>query len=101
MSAPYYHTGIAVCLAGLGLLIIFIILQVLYLRYLNRRNIIRRQNNGKTGALIDMSLEPSSKWAELRSRQVRQDEAEGKDPQYSQAFLDLTDLENEDFLYSL
>ena len=98
---PYYHTGLISNIVALVVLLILTVIQTLYLHHLNVRNVIRRRDRGKTGALIDMSLEPSSRWATLRARQVAQDEAEGKDPQYSLAFLDMTDLENEDLLYSL
>jgi len=79
-----------------------IILQALYLAFLNRRNVKRRHAKGKTGTHVDYSLESSARWAKLRQTQAEAAALEGTVEQYNaQAFLDLTDLENEDFVYSI
>ena len=86
-AAPYYRTGLIACISALCFLVLIILLQTYYLHHLNQRNVIRRRDRGKTGDLIDMSLEPPSAWAGLRARQVAQDEAEGKDPQLQPGVL--------------
>nr|XP_019050758.1 hypothetical protein I302_01200 [Kwoniella bestiolae CBS 10118]OCF29688.1 hypothetical protein I302_01200 [Kwoniella bestiolae CBS 10118] len=95
-EAPYYHTGLTGNLIVLCVMFGLIICQGLYLHALNKRNIRRRIAKGKTGAHIDLSLEDSSRWKELRERQragqALQGQAEGEEA---------TDLQNEDFIYSL
>lgn len=53
--------------------------------------------------MVDYSLEASSKWKGLRADQAVKDaEERGQLEEHNtQAFLDLTDLKNEDFVYSL
>jgi hypothetical protein len=76
-----------------------VILQALYLTYLNKRNNKRRAAMGKTGVNVDYSLEDSSKWAGMRAKQAAEG---GQAADYNaHAFEDLTDLNNEDFVYSL
>nr|XP_019007564.1 uncharacterized protein I206_07578 [Kwoniella pini CBS 10737]OCF46345.1 hypothetical protein I206_07578 [Kwoniella pini CBS 10737] len=68
------------------------------------RNVKRRIAKGKSGAQIDLSLENSSRWAELRAKQRAGQIADGNVEEEGfndQAFMDLTDLQNEDFIYSL
>ncbi|WWC88220.1 uncharacterized protein L201_003125 [Kwoniella dendrophila CBS 6074] len=104
-EAPYYHTGLTGNLIVLCAMFGLIICQALYLAMLNRRNVQRRIAKGKTGAHVDLSLEKSSKWQELRERQRADQAAEGhvetEGAYNDQAFMDLTDLQNEDFIYSL
>lgn len=79
-----------------------IALQVFYLSILNKRNVSRRRANGKTGQVVDYSLEASSKWKAMRADQQARDAAEGHvGTVNANAFADLTDLQNEDFIYSL
>jgi len=102
-QAPLYKTGLEANLAVLCVLSGLIVLQTLYLGFLNRRNVTRRRASGKTGAMIDYSLEASSKWKGLRADQAAKDAQEKghAEEHYTQALLDLTDLKNEDFVYSL
>ncbi|ORY27751.1 major facilitator superfamily domain-containing protein [Naematelia encephala] len=108
-QAPYYHSGLTANLIVLCIMVGTIFLQVLYLRYLNLRNVRRRKASGKSGVHIDYSLENSSHWEQLRGKQHAAEIADhgevgqgAKDETYNaKAFLDLTDLENEDFVYSL
>ncbi|KAL7420650.1 hypothetical protein Q5752_004601 [Cryptotrichosporon argae] len=101
-ESPYYHTGLTANLACLAALTGLIVLQTLYMRYLNARNVERRRALGKTGELVDFSLEASGNWEKLRQEQRAKDQAEGHVEQHNtQAFDDLTDRQNEDFIYSL
>ncbi|RSH80114.1 hypothetical protein EHS25_007316 [Saitozyma podzolica] len=101
-QAPYYREGLTANLIVLCILFGTIILQTFYLALLNKRNVKRRRAAGKTGAHYDYSLESSSHWAKLRERQQEAMVAEGHQETYNaQAFMDLTDLQNEDFVYSL
>ncbi|KAK8866061.1 hypothetical protein IAR55_001212 [Kwoniella newhampshirensis] len=102
-DAPQYHRGLIANMICLVLLSSFVVIQGLYLTYLNRRNVKRRIAKGKTGQVVDYSLEASSKWADLRAKQAEKDAAEGGAgaTHNAQAFMDLTDLKNEDFIYSV
>ena len=100
-QSPYYQSGLQANLICLIILTVSIVVMAAWLTVLNRRNIARRRAKGKTGQVVDLSLESSSRWAELNAKQQAQDSAEGHVEQHNtQAFLDLTDLENEDFIYS-
>ncbi|WOO82425.1 putative transporter [Vanrija pseudolonga] len=101
-QAPEYKEGLEANLVCLCALSALIVAQALYLKYLNRRNVNRRRAKGKTGQVLDYSLEASSRWAGLRADQAAKDAAEGHQEEHNaQAFMDLTDLQNEDFIYSL
>lgn len=102
-QAPYYHTGLTGNLVVLCIMVGVIVLQTLYLVALNKRNVKRRAALGKTGAHVDFSLESSKRWQELREQQQAANKTDGTvEASYNdQAFLDLTDLQNEDFIYSL
>jgi hypothetical protein len=104
---PRYQTGLIANMAVLCLLFGLVILQSFYLLFLNRRNGKKRIASGKTGPHVDYSLEDSSKWASMKAQRGEQT-AGGEDgvvhneEQVNEhAFEDLTDLKNEDFIYSL
>jgi hypothetical protein len=61
-----------------------------YLSWLNLQHAARRISLGKQGVIIDSSLE-----------KYRGSEADAKIAANDQAFDDLTDLQNEDFLFVL
>ena len=128
-ESPYYKTqvylwrdgterrlidsGLTVNLIILCIMAGLILLQTLYLIYLNKRNVKRREAMGKKGRAVDYSLEDSSKWASMRAQSNEQRFVNGEDDvgvshveqtqaQHNEsAFDDKTDLENEDFIYSL
>jgi hypothetical protein len=82
---------------------VIVIAQTFYLIYLNKRNVKRRLALGKTGVHVDYSLENSGKWAKMRADAA---EASGEDGTKGvavneNAFDDLTDKKNVDFIYSL
>lgn len=52
--------------------------------------------------VVDYSLESSARWKGLREDQAAKDLAEGHLEEHNtQALLDLTDLKNDEFIYSL
>lgn len=70
-----------------------VILQALYLAYLNKRNNKRRLASGKTGRNIDYSLENSSNWASMRAAEAERNLADGGaagEVYNANAFADLT-----------
>lgn len=84
---PYYHRGL------ISDLICWIVLAILtlvtggYLAFRNRQQAAARVRKGKTGFVVDKSLDPFTNV---------KDEADN-----NQAFDDLTDCQNEDFIYVL
>lgn len=101
-EAPRYQTGLIGNLIVLCVLFGLIIVQALYLALLNRRNSKKRQAMGRSGANIDYSLESSSKWAAMKAQQQQKEEESGEFNEHNaNAFADLTDLKNVDFVYSL
>ncbi|KAF8754606.1 Major Facilitator Superfamily [Rhizoctonia solani] len=123
-DAPYYHRGlIAKQVASepapdylliydphLSSLICWIILAVLtpvtalYLAFLNKQHASARRRAGKKAEVIDTSLEDSkhARQAAKENEKSDGDESEGTKRRLNdQAFNDLTDLQNEDFIYVL
>ncbi len=68
-----------------------------YLQLLNKRHAKARISAGKVGDLVDISLETVKQSAMLQ----RQKEQDGLAQLNQQAFDDLTDVRNEDFIYVL
>ncbi|TEB31486.1 allantoate permease [Coprinellus micaceus] len=93
-DGPYYHSGILACIicySGAATLTVF---TTAYLYYLNKRNEARRVAVGKPAKLIDHSMTSAA------------NEKDGVgSPEGSnigkRAFEDLTDLQNDEFIYVL
>lgn len=101
-EAPRYQTGLLGNLAVLCVLFALIIVQGVWLALLNRRNANKRTAMGRSGPNIDYSLESSSKWAAMKAQQQQNEQESGEQDEYNaNAFADLTDLKNVDFVYSL
>ena len=103
-EAPRYQTGLTANMAVLCVMFALVIVQMLYLTFLNKRNQRRRVAMGKTGKHVDYSLENSNKWAGMRAdaaQTAQGEEGEKGHTVNEHAFEDLTDLKNEDFIYSL
>ncbi|KAJ7217670.1 MFS general substrate transporter [Mycena pura] len=92
-QAPLYAKGLRSSLACFALLSAFIIATVVYLTMLNRGQAARRTALGKMGVLIDASLERTEDAAAAQQANGAQFGAN--------AFDDLTDRENEEFIYVL
>jgi len=101
-EAPGYETGLIANMVVLCLMFALVAGQMFYLIFLNKRNLKRRIANGKTGANVDYSLEDSSKWAQMRADAKAKAQEGGQEEVLNErAFEDLTDLQNQDFVYSL
>jgi hypothetical protein len=121
-ESPIYQTGLigktsSYCFLGirlmkpanlavLSLMFCLVVLQTFYLIFLNKRNDKRRAAMGKTARQVDYSLENSSKWAQMKAdaAAVAAEDGEKGTAQTvinEHAFEDLTDKQNEDFIYSL
>lgn len=100
-EAPYYRTGLIANMVVLIVMFGLCIMQMLYLIFLNKRNIKRRAALGKTGAHVDYSLENSKNWAKMKANTHKTEEELQMEHTESEGLEDKTDLENEDFIYSL
>jgi hypothetical protein len=99
-EAPYYKTGLTANMVLLSLMFVLTAIQVVYLFYLNKRNVKRRIAAGKTGKHVDYSLENSSNWAAMKKANVAEGIEKAQEEQgNSHAFEDLTDRQNDEFIY--
>ncbi|KAJ7141322.1 MFS transporter [Mycena epipterygia] len=92
-QAPLYKRGLTSSLACFAALASVFMATAAYLALLNRRQVARRTAMGKTGALVDASLERTEDAAAAQQANGAQFGAN--------AFDDLTDRANEDFIYVL
>lgn len=98
---PYYFIALRSQVISLSVIILCVVAMATWLHMLNKRNARRRAARGASENLVDLSLEAESKWAELREKQLEFNTTAGTTTQIGeQAFLDLTDLENDTFIYS-
>ncbi|KAI5458628.1 major facilitator superfamily domain-containing protein [Mariannaea sp. PMI_226] len=120
-EAPGYSRGLAANLIFYILIIFLVVGTSIYLHRLNQQHSHRRLALGKNPVLVDMSLETAEEIERIggtaRSNQggIMRDRSNGDNGTFSgsstveahgeagtqadKAFMDLTDLENEDFLY--
>lgn len=119
-EAPNYSKGLRVNLSLFAVILFLVAVTTLYLRYLNRMHARRRVALGKKAKIVDMSLETAEEVERLGEvqRAMRHDaqshnvisdteDAERSSDQEPEpaagnkgtSFADLTDLENEDFVF--
>ncbi|KAK7005917.1 major facilitator superfamily domain-containing protein [Favolaschia claudopus] len=89
-QAPVYKKGLTSSLACFAALVSFFIITALYVLFLNRAHAARRTALGKTGVLVDASLEATKDAAAAQQANGAKFAAN--------AFDDLTDKANEDFI---
>ena len=92
---PRYTPGLVTDLVCWCVLAVLAGLTALYLHYLNRRQAAKRARKGKAAVVVDTSILTIEEAA--RARDVNEKNGETND----QAFDDLTDFQNEDFVYVL
>ncbi|KAL4981743.1 major facilitator superfamily domain-containing protein [Aspergillus falconensis] len=91
-EAPGYRRGLLSNLAMFCVLVVLCALNMIYVLYLNKRQEKRRVAMGKSAKIIDRSMQTVGE-AEIDSKD---DVGQRVD---DNAFKDLTDFENEDFVY--
>ncbi|CAK5281298.1 unnamed protein product [Mycena citricolor] len=92
-QAPYYHKGLKSSLICFSALAVMFLCCAAYLSFLNRQHGKRREAMGKARVLVDASREKTSDAAAAQ-------QANGA-TFAANAFDDLTDKANEDFIYAL
>jgi len=92
-DAPSYHPGLRAVLAIFVTLVAVVLIQAANLMFLNKLQARKRVSNGKKAMFHDRSMD--DKYAE--SDEDRQ--AEGEPRLGDNAFLDLTDRKNDEFMY--
>ncbi|KAF4988012.1 hypothetical protein F66182_16720, partial [Fusarium sp. NRRL 66182] len=110
-DAPTYHPGLRDCLAIFIALVVVVALQWVNLIWLNKRQEKKRVANGKPAKMVDHSMEKhyhdfaeDNKTAGMvgEVEQVERTEHGGLEMQEGigeNAFLDLTDRQNDEFVY--
>ncbi|QRV93342.1 major facilitator superfamily transporter [Ceratobasidium sp. AG-Ba] len=102
IDAPYYHRGLISNIACWTAFAVLTPTMALYLSFLNRKHAAARRRAGKKAVVIDTSLEDSKA---ARAAAEKNNAGEGEEVLKrrlnDQAFNDLTDLQNEDFIYVL
>lgn len=93
-DAPAYHPGLRACLGIFVALVAVVLIQWGNLVVLNRMQERRRVRNGKPAKMVDRSM--MDQYQEEGDQEDRED---GEQQIGDNAFLDLTDRENDEFVY--
>ncbi|KAI9926999.1 hypothetical protein MW887_003380 [Aspergillus wentii] len=88
-DAPAYHPGLRACLGIFVALVAIVLIQWANLIVLNKMQEKRRVQNGKPAKMVDRSM--ADQYEEM------EDEEGGEQQVGDQAFMDLTDRENDDY----
>lgn len=98
-QAPYYHSGLQAILAIICIFCGLVVLVTLNLWRLNKRNARRRVAAGKPEHIVDYSMLSKEEAVTARAKEL-QDEKMGLGIATGQnAFEDLTDQQNDEFIY--
>lgn len=98
-SAPEYKPGLRACLGIFVALVAVIFIQWANLMLLNKMQEKKRVKNGKSAKVIDRSMQSHYHGMD-EDNQARVDGRDETDQQLGQnAFLDMTDRENDEFVY--
>ena len=96
-EAPRYERGLRSNLALFIVLMALVILATIYLAFLNKRHAKRRVELGKLGQKVDLSMEGKRGLATHLDGGFSEEQAAVQGGE--NAFDDMTDLKNEDFIY--
>ncbi|KAL2822408.1 major facilitator superfamily domain-containing protein [Aspergillus granulosus] len=92
-EAPGYRRGLLSNLAMFCVLVLLCALNMLYIAYLNKKHEKRRVAMGKSAKIIDRSMQAVGEPEEMDKGEA------GETTSDDNAFKDLTDFENEDFVF--
>lgn len=93
-DAPAYHPGLRACLGIFVALVAVVFIQWGNLVVLNRMQERRRVRNGKPAKMVDRSM-----MNQYQEEGAQEDGEDGEQQIGDNAFLDLTDRENDEFVY--
>ncbi|CAK7210360.1 hypothetical protein SBRCBS47491_000751 [Sporothrix bragantina] len=101
-EAPLYRRGLRSNLALYIVLIVLSLITMAYLQYLNKSHAARRVAAGKSATIIDISLHSAADADRMMQEMAAQGEmGENGAPTGDRAFENLTDLENDEFVFVL
>ncbi|KAL3487328.1 major facilitator superfamily domain-containing protein [Aspergillus germanicus] len=99
-DAPGYHPGLRVCLGLFCALFVIVLLQWANLVWLNHLQARRRVENGKEARIVDKSMKSHMEPQEQDGKILGDDgKVDGQTGQADAALLDLTDKQNDEFVY--
>jgi hypothetical protein len=97
-DAPTYHPGLRACLGIFCALAAIVLIQWANLVFLNQLQARRRVRNGKKAVMVDHSMQ--NHYHEIEEGNMEDDETgHGTANIGDNAFLDLTDRQNDEFVY--
>ncbi|WVQ63688.1 uncharacterized protein L199_001841 [Kwoniella botswanensis] len=102
-EAPYYYTGLYVDIGCWSVLVLLIIAMRIYLAQLNKKQASKRAAIGMPAELKDMSIMTIQEAEVYKKELTEHMKANGLDQAklYENAFDDMTDFENPEFIYVL
>ncbi|KAJ5815772.1 hypothetical protein N7474_007549 [Penicillium riverlandense] len=97
-DAPTYHPGLRACLGIFCALAAIVLIQWANLVFLNQQQARRRVRNGKKAVMVDHSMQ--NHYHEIEEGNMKDDETGHETANVGDnAFLDLTDRQNDEFVY--
>ncbi|KAF2437731.1 MFS general substrate transporter [Karstenula rhodostoma CBS 690.94] len=90
---PYYRRGLKANLALFVAIIVFVVLAMVWITILNRKHAAERERLGKSAKVVDLSMGTSGQLEGEEEANASQGGVGDK------AFDDITDINNEDFIY--
>ncbi|KAK9312137.1 major facilitator superfamily domain-containing protein [Lipomyces starkeyi] len=91
-DAPTYHPGLRACLGIFIALVAVVLIQLANLVFLNKLQERKRVKNGKQAKMVDHSMQD-------QYHSLEEENVEAQNRLGDNAFLDLTDRENDEFVY--
>jgi hypothetical protein len=95
-EAPHYTRGLRSNLSMFCLIVLLVGVGAFYIRILNKKHAAARVRLGKSAVVVDLSMEDKATLAR-KDEVVNDGQAAGGVG--NKAFDDITDLQNEDFIY--
>lgn len=97
-DAPTYYPGLRACLGIFSALVAIVLIQWANLVFLNQQQARRRVRNGKKAVMVDHSMQ--NHYHEIEEGNMEHDETGRETVNVGDnAFLDLTDRQNDEFVY--
>lgn len=100
-DAPLYRPGLISNLVMFVLVAVLSLLIPVYLAFLNRKHAKRREDMGKSAVVVDESMVGKERIGEAKGAELESGDADvdGRARANDHGFDDMTDMQNEDFIY--